>query len=356
MSRKREPESHIAGVLPVVKPAGPTSHDIVQIARRVLNLRQIGHTGTLDPAATGVLVLCLGPYTKLVPYLVESSKTYAGWIGLGLETDTDDREGRPTLIADAVGTSGERIRQQAARLVGEIDQIPPKYAAVKVAGKKLYEYARQGAEVEVQPRPVTIYSFEVGEPEPMEPPEAILDRAADGPLASSAAEYRGRLMRVPFTTRVSAGTYVRAMARDLGRSLGCGGYLASLSRTAVGQFREADAMPFEMLQQQPERAAEFLRRGATAVDAERFPVLRLIRGYTERLMRGQPLHEKMMENADVAAGVPAGSVVGVASDDGAVLLAMMQAESFEAQMRENPYGSRFMNHFRALRVFPGGLK
>lgn len=350
----------MAGVLPVIKPAGPTSHDVVQVARRALKQRQIGHTGTLDPAATGVLVLCMGPYTKMVPYLVESSKTYTGFIGLGLETTTDDREGAPTMVSDAGGISVDRIKQQAARLVGDIDQLPPKYAAVKIAGKKLYEYAREGEEVEIQPRPVTVYSFEVGEPEPLpaEETSAILARGegGGGAGAGGAATASAGLFRVPFTARVSAGTYVRSMARDLGRELGCGGYLASLARTAVGQFREEGAMSLDVLERQPERYEEFVLRGAASLDAERYPVLRLIRGYTERLLRGQPLHEKMMENADEAAKVASGATVGVATDDGTCLLAMMQAERFEAQMKENIYGSRFMNHFRALRVFPGGLR
>lgn len=358
--KKRPSESDIAGVLPVYKPAGPTSHDVVQAARRVLRQRQIGHTGTLDPAATGVLVLCLGPYTKLVPYLTESDKTYTGWIGLGIETTTDDSEGAPTLIADAGEATAERVRQHATRLTGDIEQIPPRYAAVKVAGKKLYEYAREGQEIEVEPRPVTVYSFETGEVEPVSADDPsvgpILARAEGGNLADVALRHSGSLRRVSFETRVSSGTYVRALARDLGRMLGCGGYLASLARTAVGQFDESTIMPFDLLQQNPEEAQRYLLHGAAALDAQRFPILRIIRGYQERLQRGQPLHEKMFENEEAAAKVPSGSVVGVATDDGTALLAMMQAESFDAQMRENPYGSRFMNHFKPLRIFPGGLR
>lgn len=358
--KRRANESDIAGVLPVYKPAGPTSHDVVQVARRSLRLRQIGHTGTLDPAATGVLVLCLGPYTKLVPYLTESDKEYRGWIGLGIETTTDDREGEPLTVADARDATLERIRQHVVRLTGDIEQMPPRYAAVKVAGRKLYEYAREGQEVEVEPRQVTVHRFEVEAVEPLSPDDPavapVLERAQNGSSAEAARRHRDSLVRVSFITRVSSGTYVRSLARDLGRMLGCGGYLASLTRTAVGRFDESTVMSYEAMRDRPEEAEKYLLRGAAALDSDRFPVLRLLKAYEERLLRGQPLHEKMMENAGEAANLASGSVVGVASEDGAVLLAMMQAESFQAQMRENPYGSRFACHFRPLRVFPGGLK
>ncbi len=355
--KKRPSDSDISGVLPVLKPAGPTSHDVVQIARRALRQRQIGHTGTLDPAATGVLVMCVGAYTKLVPYLTESDKTYTGWIGLGLETTTDDMEGVPTPVADASAVTLEALRAHAALLTGPIKQVPPRYAAVKVAGKKLYEYAREGTEIEVEPRSVTVYNFDLTEIEdlPLDDPSVagVLARAPEGSGAENAA---GKLRRVRFETRVSSGTYVRSLARDLGRALGCGGYLASLNRTAVGQFHEETAASMELLQQNPEEAQRYMFRGAAALDAQRFPVLRIVRAYQDRLLRGQPLHEKMFENMADAAKIPSGGVAGVSTDDGAVLLAMMQAESFEAQMQENPYGSRFMNHFKSLRVFPGGLK
>src|SRR5690606_14499168 len=115
-----------AGVLPVNKPAGPTSHDVVQVARRALHERAIGHTGTLDPAADGLLLLCVGPYTKLVPYLVQSGKTYRGKIALGLETTTDDKEGAPVLSGDVTGLAIDRVRSYAAKFVGDIEQMPPR--------------------------------------------------------------------------------------------------------------------------------------------------------------------------------------------------------------------------------------
>ena len=342
--------SDLGGVLPVVKPAGPTSHDVVQVARRVLKQRAIGHTGTLDPAAEGLLLLCIGPYTKLVPYLVESDKTYEGYIGFGVETTTDDSEGSPTLVGDATGLTLDRVQSLTKRFTGEIEQVPPRYAAVKVAGKKLYEYARENIEVVVAARPVNVYSFDIDDLQDADAPADILTRL-DPPHADAAR----KIKRAHFTARVSSGTYVRSLARDLGRELGCGGYLAQLSRSAIGRFTMKDAMPYEVLTQNPERVNEYMLRGAAALDSNRYPVLQLLPAYVERLLRGQPLHEKMMEDMNAAAGLSSGAIVGVANEQG-VLLAVMQAERFEAQMRENVYASRFAVHFKPLRIFPGGLK
>jgi tRNA pseudouridine55 synthase len=346
----RKGVSELGGVLPVVKPAGPTSHDVVQVARRVLKQRAIGHTGTLDPAAEGLLLLCLGPYTKLVPYLVESDKTYEGLFGLGIETSTDDSEGVPTLVGDASGVTLEKVRSVARRFAGDIEQMPPRYAAIKVAGKKLYEYARENVDVQVEARPVTVHSFDVGELTDVEAPAAILTRL-DPPHGDAPKTIK----HASFTTRVSSGTYVRALARDIGRELGCGGYLAQLRRSAVGKFSLDSAMPYNVLTEQPEKVNDYLVRGADALDSNRYPVVRLLSAYVERLFRGQPLHEKMMDDMNAAAGLPSGAIVGVASETGA-LLAVMQAERFEAQMQQNVYGSRFAVHFKPLRVFPGGLK
>lgn len=347
--------SHISGVLPVLKKRGPTSHDVVDVARRALHERQIGHTGTLDPAAEGVLVLCIGPHTKLVPYLVESDKTYEGWFGLGVETTTDDSEGQPVMVADARGATLDRVRAAAARLTGDIEQVPPRYAAIKVAGKKLYEYARQGQEVVIEPREVTVHQFDITELRPMEPPTEVLGRAPEGQLAGDAREHAPHLVMARFVTRVSSGTYVRALARDLGRALGCGGYLVSLARTGIGQFTSEHAMPVDLLAEQPGRIGEFMVRGAAAIDTQRFPVFPILRAYMGRLFNGQPLNEKMMERPEVAASVPSGAVCGIASDDGS-LLAMVEAERFDSMRRANPYDSRFDVHFRPLRIFPNGLK
>lgn len=345
MTRK---QAKIAGVLPVIKPAGPTSHDVVQIARRALGERAIGHTGTLDPAADGLLLLCVGPYTKVVPYLTQSGKTYTGQIALGIETTTDDKEGEPTLCGDISGVTEDRIRQYASRFIGDIEQMPPRYAAVKVGGKKLYEYARENQEVEVEPRPVTVHSFTISNLRLVDAPADILSRRPDIECASQIA-------LIDFETRVSSGTYVRALARDLGRDLGCGGYLASLTRTAIGRFTTEGAVTVEELRENPDLAQEKITRGKDALDTERYPALTLLKAYEERLFRGQPLHDKMLLDPASAANLSADAVVGLVSEEGH-LLAIAQAERFEAQARENVYGSRYLAHFKSLRVFPGGLK
>lgn len=342
------PLPKIAGVLPVHKPAGPTSHDVVQVARRALRERAIGHTGTLDPAADGLLMLCVGPYTKLVPYLVQSSKTYRGQIALGLETTTDDKEGAPTMSGTVDDLTLERVKSYAPRFVGDIEQMPPRYAAIKVDGKKLYEYARENQPVEVEPRPVTVYSFELTGLELVDAPADILAR---NPEVSSP----GKIALVTFETTVSSGTYVRALARDLGRELGCGGYLASLTRTAVGRFHLDEAVTLDELRDDPAAAAAKMYRGAAALDTERYPILTLLKAYEERLFRGQPLHDKMLADPAEAANLAADAVVGLASEEGA-LLAVAQSERFAPQDQGNVYGSRYMAHFKSLRVFPKGLR
>jgi tRNA U55 pseudouridine synthase TruB len=237
--------------------------------------------------------------------------------------------------------------------VGEIEQVPPRYAAVKVAGRKLYEYARENIEIVVEPRPVTVYSFELGNVVSIEAPSALLARAAESPGKETPTSHF--IKQVPFKARVSSGTYVRSLARDLGRELGCGGYLMGLSRSAVGKFELDEAMPYELLTSHPEQAEDFIVRGAAALDTERFSLIKILRPYQDRLLSGQPLHEKMMEDPAAAAGLPSGSVAGIASEDGA-LLAMVQSERFDVQRKENPYDSRFAAHFKAVRIFPGGLR
>lgn len=338
----------IAGVLPVIKPAGPTSHDVVQIARRALKERAIGHTGTLDPAADGLLLLCVGPYTKLVPYLTQAGKTYRGQIGLGLQTTTDDKEGAPVLSGDTSHLTEDHIRNLAMRFIGEIEQMPPRYAAVKVAGKKLYEYARDNEEVEVDPRPVTVYSFEISNLRMADAPADILarDPEFDGPK---------QIALVDFEVKVSSGTYVRSLARDLGRELGCGGYLASLNRSAVGRFTIDQAISTEELRSNPEAAEAVMLRGAAAMDAERYPIFTLLKSYEERLFRGQPMINQMLANPADVAGLPDDSTVCLASEDGA-LLAMVQVERFESEELAKMYNSRHLARLNSLRVFPKGLR
>ena len=194
--------------LPVDKPVGPTSHDVVAAARRGLRTRRVGHTGTLDPFASGLLVLCVGRATRLAEYLSSLDKTYEAVARLGVTTDTLDREGE--VVREREGwaeLAREQVAEELARLSGEIEQVPPQFSAKKVDGEAMHRRARRGEHVDLPPVAVTIHEITLTE------------------------------MRLPdlrFTVRCSSGTYVRALARDLGEGLGVGAHLTELRRTAVG--------------------------------------------------------------------------------------------------------------------------
>jgi len=208
------------GVAVIDKPAGWTSHDVVAKARSVLGTRKVGHSGTLDPDATGVLVLGVGRATRLLRYVTGLPKSYEAEIVLGIETDTLDSAGQVTARHDMAGVSAERIRAAVAALTGEILQVPPMVSAVKVEGRRLHTLARAGVEVEREARPVTVHRFEVA---PVPGTDAVLSAVVD----------------------CSSGTYVRVIAADLGRALGGGAHLRSLRRTAVGGFGLDAARPVE---------------------------------------------------------------------------------------------------------------
>jgi tRNA pseudouridine55 synthase len=209
------------GLFLVDKPAGPTSHDVVQAARRALKERRIGHTGTLDPAATGLLVLCVGRATRLQQYLLAWEKTYIGEIRLGQATTTYDTEGEPVGPQMAAPTpDAQRLRELEARFSGEIHQLPPSYSAKKTGGRKFYELARAGEAVPLEPKRVTIHSLR------------LEDRG-------------GELLG--FEVTCSSGTYVRSLAHDLGAALGCGGHLAWLRRVRIGPWSVEEAINAELL-------------------------------------------------------------------------------------------------------------
>lgn len=206
----------VNGIFNVNKPAGMTSFDVVAAIRRVAKERRVGHAGTLDPLAVGVLPVCVGQATRIVEYLTDSRKAYCAEIELGIATDTDDAEGRVIARVDPSGVSREQLEQTLASFVGEIEQIPPRYSAIKVGGKKLYQLARAGAEVEAEPRRVKIYSLRLIT---FEPPLVAID------------------------VECSKGTYIRSIARDLGLRLGVGAYLRHLVRTRSGPFTIDEAVP-----------------------------------------------------------------------------------------------------------------
>lgn len=208
------------GIAVIDKPAGWTSHDVVAKSRGILKTKKIGHSGTLDPDATGVLVLGIGRATKLLRYLQLLPKSYVGEIQFGVETSTLDAAGEVTARFD-MQLEPDAVRRCASTLVGDILQVPPMVSAVKVGGKRLHELARQGIEIDRDARPVTVYRFDV---EPTEDP-----------------------LRWRCWVECSSGTYVRVLAQDLGRALGGGAHLCALRRSAVGAFDESMAVPLDAL-------------------------------------------------------------------------------------------------------------
>lgn len=208
------------GIAVIDKPAAWTSHDVVAKARGVLGTRKVGHSGTLDPDATGVLVLGVGRATRLLRFLTALPKSYEAEIVLGSETDTLDSAGRVTARHEMAGVTEAQARLAAASLTGDILQVPPMVSAVKVGGRRLHQLAREGVEVEREARPVTVHRFEVA--------------SAPGCEGVLRAE-----------VGCSSGTYVRVLAADLGRALGGGAHLRNLRRVAVGRFGLAEARPVE---------------------------------------------------------------------------------------------------------------
>jgi tRNA pseudouridine55 synthase len=222
MSRRRPELPGAAGFLVVDKPRGWTSHDVVDAARRWLGTRRIGHLGTLDPLATGVLPLAVREATKLVPFLAAGAKAYTGEIEFGAETDTLDAEGRVLRRSDGPLPSETQLRAALAGFVGEIEQVPPMFSAVKLGGVPLHRMAREGKEVPRAPKKVRI----------------------DALTLLAYAPPRARI-----EVLCSTGTYVRSLAADVGAVLGCGGFLAALRRTRSGPFRIEDAAPVEQLEE-----------------------------------------------------------------------------------------------------------
>ena len=210
------------GLVVVDKPAGWTSHDVVARCRRIFGQKRVGHSGTLDPDATGVLLVGLGKVTRLLRFLTALPKSYEGELVLGTATSTLDSSGEVTGTWDMAGVGEAGVRGAAARFVGEIDQVPPMVSAVQVGGKRLHELARAGVEVERQPRRVTVHRLDVA------------------PVAGEPLVWR-------MSVDCSSGTYIRSLAADIGAALGGGAHLRNLRRTAIGSFVVAEAVPLDEL-------------------------------------------------------------------------------------------------------------
>ena len=216
--------SGASGLVIVDKPAGVTSHDVVSRVRRLAGTRKVGHAGTLDPMATGVLVLGVNRATRLLGHLTLTEKAYDATIRLGASTTTDDAEGELVSTAPTGDLDEETIRSALASFVGVIEQVPTSVSAIKVDGRRAYDRVREGEDVQLAARPVTIHELEVHQVRPG------VER-----------------LEVDISVRCSSGTYVRAIARDLGAGLGVGGHLGALRRTAVGPFTLDDAQTLEWL-------------------------------------------------------------------------------------------------------------
>jgi tRNA pseudouridine55 synthase len=205
-------------VLLIDKPLRWTSFDVVRKIRNLIRIKKVGHAGTLDPLATGLLIVCTGKFTKKINEYMAQEKEYTGTITLGAVTPTYDLESEPQNFKSFDDISIEQLQQLTKSFTGEILQTPPIHSAIKKEGKRVYELARKGIEVKLEPRPVTIFEFEITKIE---------------------------VPNVEFRVVCSTGTYIRSLANDFGEALGCGGYLSSLSRTRIGNFLLKDAMSVE---------------------------------------------------------------------------------------------------------------
>ena len=210
-----------SGILLVDKNRGPTSHDVVASLRRLLGIRRIGHSGTLDPMASGLMVMCVGNFTRLNPWLTRADKTYEATIRLGATSDTDDEEGDIADIAGVIPPDQDKVEHVNNLFKGEIQQVPPAFSAIKVGGVRSHKLAREGKKADLSPRQVRIMELDI-------------------------REYTFPFLKVRI--HCSKGTYIRALARDIGRELGCGGYLARLRRTAIGSMDVESALSLEQVE------------------------------------------------------------------------------------------------------------
>jgi tRNA pseudouridine55 synthase len=275
------------GILLVDKPGGMTSHDVVARARRVLGTRKIGHAGTLDPMATGLLVLGVEGATRLLTFVVGLDKTYEATIRLGVSTDTDDAEGEVVSTTDASSLTSAAIAAGVAGLTGRIDQVPSTFSAIKVDGRRAYDLARSGQEVQLKSREVTVSRFDI---------------VAQREVRDGEAGY----LDLDVVVDCSSGTYIRSLARDLGAGLGVGGHLTALRRTRIGPFAVGDASALEALADaqmiSPAHAAESVlgRFDVTADEARDLRHGKRLTAAAERLL-----------TTPMAAVDPGGALVGI---------------------------------------------
>lgn len=277
------------GIIIVDKPAGWTSQDVVSKLRGVFHERRIGHGGTLDPMATGVLPVFVGRATRAVEFFESAEKEYIAGLRLGLTTDTQDTTGTP-LSQMPVSVTDDRLRHAMAQLLGEIEQVPPMYSAVKIGGKKLYELARQGKEIARPARKITIFELEL--------------------LAGSGCDWT-------FRVKCSKGTYVRTLCAQIGQLLGCGGCMSSLRRTQAGCFTLADALPLEQIVQTPPEALPRLLRGVDTLFADRAKCS--VTQNQERSIRNGAAIRSSLPNGNYRVYAPDGTFLCIARQTGDTL-------------------------------------
>lgn len=274
--RQRPEEAEVgSGIVLVDKPAGWTSHDVVGRIRKLAGTRKVGHAGTLDPAATGVLVVGINRATRLLTHIVGVDKTYTATIRLGESTTTDDAEGEVSATRFANAVTDERVAQAVKRLTGEIMQVPSTVSAIKVDGRRAYDRARKGEEVELEARPVTVSQFEVHQ-----------IHRIDG----------GKLVDLDVEVSVSSGTYVRALARDLGDLLETGGHLTALRRTAVGPYSAEQCLSLDQLGSVNDEG-DFGYIGLAEAAAQLFPARQVTAEEAEHLRHGRRITAS--DSADV---------------------------------------------------------
>ncbi len=277
------------GFLNIDKPTGMTSHDVVALLRHELRLRKLGHAGTLDPLATGVLVLCVGPATRLSEYVMQTTKRYRAQLLAGVSTDSYDAEGAIVAQYDASGLTREQVEAALPQFRGDIEQLPPMYSAVKQGGRKLYELAWDGQTVERRTRPISITELALVD---WSPPQFTLELAC------------------------SAGTYVRSLAHDLGIALGTGAHLTGLTRTVSGVFRLEDAVTPDQVLATPDWQG-LLVPPATAMP--HLPPVSVDAAMSARLLQGRPVSCSPTdpEVALAQAQGPEGALLAIVERDGA---------------------------------------
>jgi tRNA pseudouridine55 synthase len=275
------------GILLLDKPSGPTSHDVVMAVRRGTGEKQVGHAGTLDPLATGLLVICLGPATRLSDYLRDKDKRYRARVRLGQSTNTYDADGEITAETDNLPERAT-VEEALVKFRGPIQQRPPAFSAIKRGGKKAYELARAGEAVELEARPVEIHLLELLE---WQPPEFTLD------------------------VFCSSGTYIRSLAHDLGQALGCGAHLTALRRTASGNFQVGEAVTLDELKKSFEIGDWKLHLRPADEAVADWPEIGLTAEAAARIQHGQPI--PLEEHADDFARAynPAGEFIALLRAD-----------------------------------------